>query len=101
MTKLRNRLLTTLVLAAVLSSAIGVGIAAAKERATALPEPSQQTSSKVVPRSEPFSGEPDGVGGAGPRPNPNPSGTFPVDPTDPSFGELLVQFWILWLSNRT
>ncbi len=101
MTKLRNRLLTTLVLAAVLSSAIGVGVAAAKDRAAALPDPSQQTSSKGVPRAEPFSGEPDGVGGAGPRPNPNPSGTSPIDPSDPSLSELLIQFWILWLSNRT
>jgi len=92
MTTLRNRLLITLVLAAVITSALGTGVASARsyQRRTS---PGANTAAASRPGMGRFTGEPDPSGSGAPTP-PNIDKTRVVIVTSP--GVWLVQRWLQW-----
>lgn len=94
MTKLRNRLLASLVLAAVLLSSVGVQIAAARPSQRRHPSGTTTQTALIRPGAGSFSGEPDAPGPNGaPMPSVKPAslGTLP--------GSWLWQMWIRWKSR--
>lgn len=99
MTKLRSRLLTTVVLAAIAVSAIGVGTAAAKGRPIHAPAPQVE---KHRPQTGTYSGEPDAGGGPTPQ-RPTPATVNPNDATNlaVTVDALMLQLWALWWGWRT
>lgn len=94
MTKLRNRLLVTLALAAVVLATAGVEIAAAQPplRRNPHPSPSGTTSPLTVirPGAGTFTGEPDPTGTGAPSPEVKPASLSSL----PNFW--LLQWWLRW-----
>jgi hypothetical protein len=90
MTKLRNRLLVTLVLAAVSLAALGTGVASARTPQRRNPSLGG-TASTSRPGMGRFSGEPDPNGGGAPVPPIDKTAMQPVLP-----GLWVAQLWIQW-----
>ena len=108
MTKLRNRLLITLILAAVSLSAIGVGTVSARPRANVRGAASLETPASSSSTWSPtlrgpagrFSGEPDAGNGTTPKPASKPTFASPTDITTVNGIGMWVQLWALWLTSR-
>ena len=107
MTKLRIRLLITLILAAVSLSAIGVGTVSARPRANIRGATGLQTSassstwSPVLRHSAGrFSGEPDAGNGTTPKPATKPTFASPTDIITVDGIGMWAQLWALWLTSR-
>jgi hypothetical protein len=105
MTKLRNRLLITLILAAVAMSAIGVGAVSARTRAyvrgarTVPTTAGSVWSSKARTPIGPYSGEPDAGNGTAPKQSTKPTTVNPTGAFVDGMGAW-TQLWALWLTRR-
>ena len=102
MTTLRSRLLTTCLLAAVLTAAVGIGSASARARGTASHH--LTLSSSKTPPVTPYSGEPDAGGGTLPKATTNLTGVNPAGTTvviaRADVQAWMVRLWALWLARR-
>jgi len=88
MTKLRSRLLVTLILAAVMLSAVGPGVARADSNRQSGSRTSAPWSSPTV---RPLSGEPDAGGLSSPTPKSSPTWVAPL------ISPWVLELWIKWL----
>ena len=92
MNRLRARLLTSLVLVALVTASLGVGTAWARA-----PRGSQGAPPSVAPSHRgagPMSGEPDASGQG--KPLPGPHSASPVVGADSSLQQLWYQWWTAW-----
>jgi hypothetical protein len=105
MTKLRNRLLITLILAAVSLSAIGVGTVSARTRTSVRGARNTTTTTgstwsfKARTPVGPYSGEPDAGNGTTPKQYSKPTTGSPTDVTVDAL-DMWMQLWALWLTSR-
>lgn len=91
MTKLRSRLLVSLVLAAVVLVAVGVDVASARPAKGRTPPWQSATSNATIrPGAGSFAGEPDPSGSGSPQPVVKPASSIGL----PS--HWLANLWIMW-----